>query len=89
MRDHDRVVVLLRGQNPDALPEAQAVEQNLVGVDVELLLGLTLDIDDAFAPQDIGQPCPCTWAWIILVASVMPESSQENSPDAPGKRFCS
>ena len=56
MRDHDRVVVLLRSQDPDALPEAQAVEQDLVGVDVELLLGLALDIDDTLAAQDVGQP---------------------------------
>ena len=38
-------------------------------------------------PRMSPRPARRTWAWISLVASVMPDSSQENSPDAPGNRL--
>ncbi len=83
------MVVLLGGEDADALADAQAVKEHVVGVDVELLLDLALNVDLALAPRMSLRPARRTFAWIILVARVIPDNSHENSPEAPGKRFWS
>ena len=82
----DRLFVLLRGQHADVAAVAQAVEQGLVGQHVELLHGLALHVGRRRrCPATSTRPARRICAATILVASVMPDSSQEKSPLACGK----
>ena len=51
----ERMFVLFAGQDADALKYAERVEQDFVGIDVELLLHLALHVDLAVRTQNVGQ----------------------------------
>ena len=53
--DNHRMLVFLRRQQADALPQAQAMQQDLVGIDIQFLLRLALDVRAAVRAQQIAQ----------------------------------
>ena len=62
------------------------MDQRVVGVDVELLLLFALDVAAADGADHVrAGRRGLTLAWVILVASVMAESSQEKAPVACGE----
>ena len=55
MRNRDRVLVFLGGENADALAITERVAEHVVGVHVEFLLDLSLDVRRAVFAKDVGQ----------------------------------
>ena len=74
-------------QNADALMDAEAVEHGFVGIDVELLLHLALDVDLAVRARDIGQAGAADLGLDQLGGQGDARLDEENSPLAPGNRF--
>ena len=82
--DDDRVFVLLAGHDRHVAAVPQELHHRLVGDHVELLHLLALDVHLAGDADDPASPARRTWAATIFVASVIPDSSHENSPLAWG-----
>ena len=55
MNDH-RVFIFFRRQNPNAVSQAEKMDQHLVGINIQLLLTLTLHIDFAVLTKNVRQP---------------------------------
>ena len=58
MADDDRVLVFLGGDNADALAFFEAIDQRVVGVNIELLLHLALDVYLVGGAENIDERRP-------------------------------
>jgi hypothetical protein len=54
--DDHRMLVFFRSEQANAVPQTEAVQQDFVGVNVQLLLRLPLDVGAAVRSQQIPQP---------------------------------
>ena len=54
--DDDGLFILFADERGDAVTAAEDVEERFIGVDVELLLDLALDVDGAFGAERVAEP---------------------------------
>ena len=74
--------------NWKAILKVLSQRSTITGI-IGLVAALVSSFGVAISPEIRANLAEVALAIVSIVAIVMPDSNQENSPDEPGKRFCS
>ena len=95
MGDDEGMFVFFGSQNSNALPHAEAVEQDFIGVDIQFLLDLSLDIRLAARPKNVGEAGATDVASarkigvvsVVSIVSMVIAASEDRSNDLKAQGF--